>query len=79
MLRAIHEKRINHPDQHVRAKYQRTFDLYRERYARTVAALESNAFDLRTISESFEWGKLEARFPEDFNWASRRRNKLGAE
>jgi hypothetical protein len=73
-LKTIYDHAENHPDTKVRAKYAKTWSFYAQRYPTSTETLIAANFSLSAVSPDFDWQPLLDRTPEDFDWASRRRN-----
>jgi hypothetical protein len=73
-LKAIYENAQSQADATVREKYSNAWSFYAQRYPVATETLVSHKFSLTAVSPDFDWQKLLDRTPEDFIWASRRRN-----
>jgi hypothetical protein len=73
-LKAIYENATSQTDASVREKYSNAWSLYARRYPVATETLVSEKFSLSAVSPDFDWQQLLNRTPEDYAWASRRRN-----
>ena len=72
-LKFVYEQARTHTNQYVRAKYEKTWFFYAQRYPRSIQRLVAANFALSVVSPAFPWERLLDRTPEYYSWASRRR------
>lgn len=73
-LKDIYSKFNSSLKDDIRKKYENTWNMYTSRYPKTTTYLVNNNFDLISVNPNFDWEELQQRYPEDYEWASKRKD-----
>lgn len=68
-LQELHANMQNQPDKRVRTKYARSWELFKEKYPKTLQVLEANSFDGQALCPGAGWATIESRYPQNYSWA----------